>query len=100
MWPTTYDEDEELPPPFYENGELWTMKQQERDELWGRIDERTCNIYKLVAKQEAHLAKLNDSVAKNTVSCAKNKTNNRNLWTVIGFIGVAIATAIGLGIAL
>ncbi len=100
MWPTTYDEEEELPPPFYENGELWKMKLQERDELWGRLDERTCNIWVLTEKMEKHLKELNDSVAKNTISCSENKTSNRNLWTVIGFIIFAVATAIGLSVAL
>ena len=35
------------------------MKPSERDELFGRLDERSANTYTLVEKQEKHLAELN-----------------------------------------
>lgn len=48
------------------------MKPLQRDELLGRLDERTNNIYKLVEKQERHLAKLNENVGKNTLNIDRN----------------------------
>ena len=91
---------EELPPPFWDSEREYDVKKQELDELLFRVDERTCNIYKLLEKQEAHLRDINNSVAENSIDCAKSRTSVRNLWTVIGLIVVAVATAIGLGIAL
>ena len=48
------------------------MKPGERDELLGRLDERSANTYSLVEKQEKHLAKLNDKVGKNTLNIDRN----------------------------
>ncbi len=42
------------------------MKPQERDLLFGRLDERSRNTWAVIEKMERHLDKLNDSVAKNT----------------------------------
>jgi len=42
-------------------------------EKLGRIDEKASNIYTLTEKQERHLSKLNDSVAKNTLEIAVMK---------------------------
>ena len=42
------------------------MKPQERDLLFGRLDERSRNTWAVIEKMEQHLDKLNDSVAKNT----------------------------------
>ncbi len=35
------------------------MKASERDDLLIRLDERSCNIYKLTEKQEEHLRQIN-----------------------------------------
>ena len=87
-------------PPFYDDEREYDVKKQELDELFGRLDERTSNTWTLVEKMEKHLDKLNNSVLENTVACAKSRTNYRNIWTVIGLIVVAVAAALGLGIAL
>ena len=50
------------------------MNKTQQDELLIRLDERTANIYTLTEKQERHLAKLNDSVAKNVKDMAENST--------------------------
>lgn len=42
------------------------MKPSERDELLGRLDERSLNTYKLVEKQEKHLSSLDIRVTRNT----------------------------------
>ena len=48
------------------------MKPQERDELLGRLDERTKNIYNLTEKQEKHLSQLNEKVNKNVINIDRN----------------------------
>lgn len=79
------------------------MKQAERDELWARIDERTRNSFKILEdfRKETieHLTKLNNSVVENSISCAENKTSNKNLWRVMYFMIILVAAALGLGIA-
>lgn len=89
---------EELPPPFWDSEREYVMKQADRDELLGRLDERTSNTWTLVEKMEKHLGKLNDSVLENTISCAKNKTGVRNLWAVIGFVAIVTGTALGIAL--
>ena len=48
------------------------MKPGERDELLGRLDERTRNTFRLVEEQERHLKGLNDSVSKNMLNIDRN----------------------------
>ncbi len=90
-------------PPFYDCEREYAMKQQELDEFRGRLDERTRNTYKILVdfRKECgdHLNKLNDAVAKNTVSCGENQTSNRNLWKVIVILAIVFSAASGLGIA-
>ena len=85
----------DLPPPFYDALEEYFMNEQERDELLIRLDERTCNIYKLTEQQEEHLKKLNNSVAENTKGVISNKSTIAMLkWIITGaftIIGGAIA---------
>lgn len=89
---------EELPPPFWDSEREYDVKKQELDELLFRVDERTCNIYKLLEKQETHLAKLNNSVEENAIDCAKHRTGIRNIWTVIGFVVIVAGTALGIAL--
>ena len=95
----TKNEMEELPPPFYDCESEYEMKQQELDEMMGRIDERTRHTWESVGRIEKHLEKLNNSVGKNTVSCGENQTSNRNLWRVIVILAIVFSAASGLGIA-
>lgn len=48
------------------------MNEAERDELLIRLDEKSNNTYKLVEKQERHLAELNKQVAKNLLNIDRN----------------------------
>lgn len=97
------DDDEELPPPFYDCESEYDMKQQELDEFRGRLDERTLNTYRILVdfRKECgdHLIKLNDAVAKNTTSCGKHGTGIKNIWVVLTLIVIVLAGALGLGIA-
>ena len=85
-------------PPFWDSEREYIVKQQDRDELLGRLDERTSNTWTLVEKMEKHLGKLNDSVLENTISCAKSRTGVRNLWAVIGFVAIVTGTALGIAL--
>ncbi len=42
------------------------MKPTQRDELLGRLDERSLNTWQTVEKIEKHVDRLNGAVAKNT----------------------------------
>ncbi len=48
------------------------MKPSERDELLGRLDERTDNTLKLVERQEKHMSQINDKVSKNQINIDRN----------------------------
>jgi|26BtaG_2_1085354.scaffolds.fasta_scaffold00283_16 hypothetical protein len=52
------------------------MKPSERDELLGRLDERTINTYKLVEQNNKHLANLNGSILdhEGRISCLEVPT--------------------------
>lgn len=52
----------------------------ELNKQFGRVDERTANIWTLTEKQESHLAKLNDSMLKHAVQISSNKTSIR--WII------------------
>ena len=67
------------------------MKPQDRDNLLiqiaqdiGGLKVSVQNTYYLTEKQEAHLAKLNESVSKNIVKIAVNGSNIKWLWWTMG----------------
>ena len=68
------------------------MKPSERDDLLGRIDERTRNIYRLTEKQEEHLAELNNNMMKHAVQISSNKTSIR--W-IVRLLVTAVVIASG-----
>ncbi len=94
------EDDEDLPPPFYDCEKEYVMKQQDRDVLQGKMAEGIRNIWRSVGMIEKHLEKLNDSVGENTVSCGENRTSNRNTWKAMGILAIVFAGAIGLVAAL
>ena len=51
------------------------MKPSERDELFGRLDERSANTYTLVEKQEKHLAELNSKTQQNQLDIIEVANN-------------------------
>jgi len=69
------------------------MKPSERDNLLIRLDERSQNIWKITEKMEAHLVRLNLSVANNKLGW---KINRR--WLGVITTGLTIATLKLLGI--
>ena len=93
------EDEEELPPPFYDSEGEYIMKQEDRDILQGKMAEGIHNIWRSVDKIEKHLDKLNGAVAKNTVFCGENKTGNRNLWRTLIILTIVFSAASGLGIA-
>jgi len=68
----------------------------ELKESFGRIDERTCNIYKLTEKQEKHLTDLNGSVVEQWKQISSNKTSIKWIIRVISAAGIVGGTATGL----
>lgn len=68
-------------------------KLNELTEGFGRLDERTQNIYHLDEKQEAHLSKLNDSILNHATQISSNKTSIR--WIKYILIGTGILGGIG-----
>jgi len=74
------------------------MKPLERDELLGRLSERTENIWRSVDKIEKHLYKLNDSVANNTKGVAVHQSSIKRLWWIVGGIGITLLGLLGTGI--
>lgn len=81
------------------------MKPAERDNLlielketFGRIDERTQNIYSLTEKQEAHLSKLNESMLKHAVQISTNKGSIKWIRMLLIAVGLLIIGIIGGGI--
>ncbi len=67
----------------------------ELKEGFGRVDERTSNIWTLTERQEKHLVKLNDSITRHAVQLSSNKTSIGRLWWLIG---IAIVGGGGTGI--
>ncbi len=57
-------------------------------EGFGRIDERTANIYHLTEKQEDHLSKLNDTMLKHAIQISSNKTSIRWLIRILVACGI------------
>ena len=56
------------------------MKPKERDELLGRLDERTANTYHLVEKLERHNDEQNGFIREQGKQVEKNKTH---IWWII-----------------
>ncbi len=68
------------------------------NELLGRIDERTANIYKLVEKQERHLEQLNGTLKdheKRISATERTGKDNRKMIIGIGSFALAILAAVG-----
>lgn len=72
------------------------MKPKERDELFGRLDERTRNIWLLTERQEDHLIKLNDAILKHAVQISSNKTSIKWIIRILVGAGVIGGGATGL----
>ena len=77
------------------------MKASERDELLGRLDERTRNTYTLMEKQEKHLDKLNgrlDDHSKRltTVEVLQKERNKPSKKTIGGYLTGATAIVVAL----
>lgn len=54
--------------------------------LLSRLDERTENMEETLKNIEAHLARLNGNVNKNTTSCGKNRSHINIQWYLISGI--------------
>ena len=72
------------------------MKPAERDELFGRIDERTRNIWMLTEKQEKHLTELNGHILTLNKQVSSNKTSIKWIVRVISAAGILGGSAAGL----
>lgn len=71
----------------------YKMKPKERDELFGRLDERTCNTYNLVEKLERHNAEQNGYILELIKQTSSNKTSIR--WIKMILIGTGILGGVG-----
>lgn len=72
------------------------MKPKERDELLGRLDERTANIWRATEQQERHLSKINDSLLKHAVQISSNKTSIKWIIRVLVAAGILGGGATGI----
>ena len=73
------------------------MKPAERDELLGRLDERSINTYHLVEKLERHQRESNGIVISQGERIAKNETKIRLIWKIgLGILG---SGSVGVGIS-
>ena len=70
------------------------MKPSERDELLGRLDERSRNTWQSVKKIEEHLERLNDTVAENSTGIAVNRSGVKRIYWIIGGI-ILLLIALG-----
>lgn len=68
----------------------------ELKEGFGRLDERTQNIYHLDEKQEDHLSKLNDNLLKHAVQISSNKTSIKWIVRILVASGIIGGTTTGL----
>ena len=67
------------------------MLTKDRDELLGRLDERTRNIYTLTEKQEKHLEKINGAITEQRVKIEKNTVRIGLMWKLGGGLFVIIS---------
>ncbi len=77
------------------------MKASERDELLGRLDERTRNTYTLMEKQEKHLDKLNGrldgySMRLTTVEVLQKERGKPSKKTIGGYLTGVTAIVVAL----
>ena len=72
------------------------MKLKERDELLGRLDERTANIWRATEQQEKHLSKINDSLMKHAVQISSNRTSIKWIVRILIASGIIGGTTTGL----
>ena len=70
------------------------MKPSERDELLGRLDERTRNTYRLVEKQEKHLERINNKVEEHTIAIARQDERNRPSKKTLSGYGAMVAALV------
>lgn len=68
----------------------------ELNKQFGRIDERTRNIWTLTEKQEGHLSKLNDSMMKHAAQISSNRTSIRWIIRIASGLIIIGGTATGL----
>ena len=65
------------------------MNASERDELLGRLDERTRNTWTAIDKVEKHLNTQNGILLNHTKQIAHNTQGRRNIkWTIGGIVFV------------
>lgn len=67
------------------------MKQEQRDELLGRLDERTLNIWRVIGEIEKHQAEQNGLIRDTICQTTKNTTWIKAYRWIIGGIGTALA---------
>jgi len=72
------------------------MNPKERDELFGRLDERSCNTYQLVEKLEKHNAEQNGYILDLIKQTASNKTSIRWIIRVLVAAGILGGGATGI----
>ncbi len=100
------DNDEELPPPFYDCESEYDMRKTQKQliyemhqAMFGVEGTEENGMVGRVCSIDNHLEKQNDSIAKNTTSCAVNRMSSRNIWKVLIVLVVVFGTGTGLGIA-
>lgn len=74
-------------PKKAQEGIVAPLNREKRDELLIRLDERSQNTWRSVEEIKGHLATLNDSVAKHSVTLGINRK-----W--LGFLSAIITTCI------
>ena len=72
------------------------MKPKERDELLGRLDERSRNTYHLVEKLEKHNAEQNGYILDLIKQVSSNKTSIKWMVRILYAVGILGAGTTGL----
>lgn len=70
-------------------------KKEESRVMIARIDERTCNIYTLTEKQEAHLERINGSIGDHSKQIAENKDRIATSWKIGGMLYLLFLVGVG-----
>ena len=69
---------------------------RELNRQFGKIDERTANIWSLTEKQEAHLAKLNDAILTHAIKISSNSTSIKWIIRILVASGILGGCATGI----
>ena len=72
------------------------MKAQERDELFGRLDERSLNAWRIMEEIKDHLIRLNGSIEEQGKQVSSNKTSIR--WIIRIMVAAVILGSGAIGI--